>query len=576
VNPRSTLLATLAVAGTLLTAGCGGSSSGGGTTPASSTPATTATTAPAGDGAQHRGGTLTMLWNSSGSSIDTAVDYDPNWFVLRMTSDGLVAWKQVAGTEGNQLVPDLALAVPKPTDGGKTYKFTLRPGIRYSTGRAVKASDVRATLTRQFAIPGPGVGFYSGLVGGARCASKPKACDLSRGIVTDDAARTVTFKLTAPDPDFLQKLAMPFAWLVPAGTPAHDTGVKPLPATGPYMIERYTPNQQLVLTRNPNFKEWSHDAQPAGNPDRIVMKIGLSLEDATTQVANGQADWMYDNPPADRLDDVATKYPKQIHVNTTPQVYYMAMNVNVAPFDNKDVRQALNLATDRRALVQLYGGPKLASATCQTLPPGFPGYEAYCPYTADPGTKWSAPDLARAKQLIDGSGTKGTKVTVIGTPDETSKSIDLYFVSLLRQLGYKASLKTLSNSVQYPYVQDSRNEAQISLTYWSPDYNAASNFLNIAFGCNGYHAASTASPNLSGFCDKGIQAQTDKALALQATDIDAANTLWAQVDHATTDAAPAVELFVANKLDFVSARVGNFQFSPSVVGRFLIDQAWVQ
>jgi len=285
---------------------------------------------------------------------------------------------------------------------------------------------------------------------------------------------------------------------------------------------------------------------------------------------------MYDNPPADRLNEIATKYPKQVHVNTTPQVYYMALNTRVAPFDNKDVRQALNLATDRNAIVQLFGGPKLAQPTCQVLPPGFPGYEAYCPYTASPGTKWSAPDLTRAKQLIDRSGTKGQKVTVIGTPDETSKSIDLYFVSLLRQLGYKASLKTLSTSVQYPYVQDSRNKAQISLTYWSPDYNSASNFLNTAFGCAGYHEASTASPNLSAFCDPAIEAQTTKALGLQATDPAGANKLWAQVDRATTDAAPAVELFVANKLDFVSARVGNYQFSPSVVGRFLIDQAWVQ
>jgi peptide/nickel transport system substrate-binding protein len=548
-----------------LAAGCGGSSS----------PAKDKGT-PASGSAAHRGGTLTMQWNGAGSSIDTAVDYDQNWFVLRMTSDGLLAWKQVGGTAGNDLVPDLAQAIPKPTDGGRTYRFTLRPGIHYSTGATVRASDVRATLEREFKVPGPGTGFYAGIVGGAACVAKPKACDLSRGVIADDAARTVTFHLAKPDADFLQKLAMPFAWVVPKGTPAKDTGTKPLPATGPYEIAGYDPNQSMVFVRNPHFKEWSHDAQPAGNPDRIVMKLGLSLEDATTQVANGQADWMYDTPPADRLNDIATKHPSQVHVNPTPQVYYMALNVHVAPFDDRRVRQALNLATDRNAIVSIYGGPKLAQPTCQVLPPQFPGYSPYCPYTANPGTKWSAPDLAKARQLVQASGTKGTKVTVISTPDETTKSVSLYFVSLLRQLGYPASLKTLGNSVEYPYVQDSRNKVQISLTYWSPDYSAPSNFLDVAFGCSGYHPASTASPNLSGFCVPSIRRATDHALTVQQTDPKGAESLWAGVDRQVTDAAPAVELVVANKLDFVSSRLGGYAFNPAVTGRFLIDQAWVK
>lgn len=570
---RNTLAATAAVAAaTTLLAACTGSSS---STKSSTSPSSSASLSGA-ELKAHRGGTLKMIWQSAGTSIDTAVDYDPNWFVLRMTADGLMAWKQTGGSAGNTLVPDLATTAPAPTDGGKTYTFTIRSGIKYSTGATVKTSDFAYSMTREFKIPGPGVGLYSGIIGAPGCISKPASCDLSKGVIANDAAGTVTFHLTAPDSDFLQKLALPFAYVVPSGTPNVDTGTTPLPATGPYMIKSYAPNKSMDLVRNPAFKQWSADAQPDGFPDAITMTIGIADEDAVTQVENGQADWVYDPPPADRLNELATKYANQIHINPTPISYFMAMNTRVAPFDNLKVRQALNFATDRKAIIQLFGGPRLAAASCQILPANFPGYQPNCPYTANPGTTWSAPDLAKAQQLIDESGTKGQKVVVVGTSDDTTKNIDLYFVSLLKQLGYDASLKTLSASVEYSYVEDSRNKAQISYTYWSPDYTSPSNFLNVVVGCNGYHQGSAASPNLSEYCDPSVQTKVDQALATQQTDVSAANTQWAAIDKSITDAAPQVSLFNSNRLDFVSSRLGNYQYSPAVTANFLIDQAWVK
>lgn len=561
----------------LKTSGGTAASSGTSSGSASSGSASSGSSTPAGaGGSAHRGGTFTMSWSSSGSSIDPATDYDVNWFILRMTNDGLMTWKQVGGKNGNTLVPDLAAAIPTPTDGGRTYAFTLRKGVKYSTGAAVKASDVVASLTRQFEIPGPGVGMYASVVGADVCIKTPKKCDLSKGVVADDRTGTVTFHLTGSDPDFLQKLALPFAYVLPAGTPATDTGTKPLPATGPYIISNYAPNKSMTLNRNPKFTQWSKDAQPDGYPDSIVMKIGISDEDAVTQVENGQVDWVYDAPPADRLGEIATKYGKQIRINTTPIQYYMAMNTRVAPFNNPDVRRALNYATDRKAVVGLFGGSRLATPTCQVLPANFPGYKAYCPYTQNPGTTWTAPDLAKAKQLVAASGTKGQKVVVISSTDETTKSIDLYFVSLLKQLGYQASIRTLASSVAYSYIQDSRNKAQLSYTYWSPDYTAASNFLAISVGCQGFHPASTASPNLAEFCDPSIDALTKQAERTQLTNPNAANAIWVDVDKRTTDAAPHIELFTGNKLDFVSARVGNYEYSPAVTANFLIDQAWVK
>ena len=378
-------------------AGCGGGSSSSSGAGSSS------------GGGDHRGGTMVLAWNGIGSSIDPAVDYDQNWTMLYMIYDGLVTWKKVGGSDGNTMVPDLATSIPKPTDGGTVYAFTLRPGIKYSDGTAVKASDFVRAIEREFTVPGPVGSFYQGIVGGDACAKTPKTCDLSKGIVADNAAGTVTFHLTGPDPDFLQKLALPFGYAVPSSTPDKEVAPSdPLPATGPYMFDHYTPNQEILLVRNPNFKEWSKDAQPDGYPDQIEIKLSLTSEAEVTQVEQGQSDWMYDQPPSDRLNEIATKYPDQVHLNPVPQVFHMAMNTRVAPFDNVKVRQAMNYATDRNAIIKVWGGPQVATATCQILPPDFPGYEAYCPYTTDPGDgKWHGPDMAKAQQLIDRVGHQG-------------------------------------------------------------------------------------------------------------------------------------------------------------------------
>jgi peptide/nickel transport system substrate-binding protein len=550
-------------------AGCGGgsSSSSGGSSGSS------------GSTTGHMGGTMVLAWNGIGSSIDPAVDYDQNWTLLNLIYDGLLTWKKVGGSDGNTLVPDLAQQIPQATDGGKTYVFHLRPGIAYSNGTPVKASDFLRAIEREFTVPGPVGSFYQGIVGGDACAKTPKSCDLSKGIVADDAAGTVTFHLTAPDPDFLQKLALPFGYAVPSNTPDKEVGPSnPLPATGPYMIDHYTPNQEILLVRNPKFHEWSKDAQPQGYPDKIEIRLSLTSEAEVTMVEQGQADWMYDQPPSDRLNEIATQYTNQVHLNPVPQVFHMALNTRVAPFDNVKVRQGLNYATDRAAVIKAWGGPQVATPTCQILPPDFPGYEAYCPYTTNPGDgTWHGPDMAKAQQLIAESGTKGEKVAVICTPDEASKAICLYFVSLLKQLGYDSSIKVLSAAVEYPYVQDSSNKAQISFSYWYPDYPSGADWFDVVVGCNGFHANSTASANLSEFCDPTIQKMTEKAIQTSVTDQAAANEQWKAVDKATTDQAPWVSLFLPKHIDFVSSRVGNYIFDPNVlVGGILIDQAWVK
>ena len=174
-------------------------------------------------GAGHRGGKLTVRMNRSLDSIDPAVSYDTTSIpILRMTNDGLVAFNQASGLAGTQLVPDLAVSLPTPTDDGKTYSFRLRPNIRYSDGRTVKASDIRRAFERDYEIGKLPVDYYEVIVGADRVRQGIARCDLSRGIVANDSARTVTFHLVAPDPDFLDQLALEFAYAVPSGAPARE------------------------------------------------------------------------------------------------------------------------------------------------------------------------------------------------------------------------------------------------------------------------------------------------------------------------------------------------------------------
>jgi peptide/nickel transport system substrate-binding protein len=516
--------------------------------------------------AGHKGGTLTILANAGFGAADPAQNYTlEEWELLIDTHDGLTSFAKVGGAPGTKIVPDLATSIPVPTNGGKTYVFHIRQGIKFSNGQTLKPSDFVRTFERQFTVPGP-TSFYSGLVGASKCSTK--GCDLSQGVVANDSAYTLTLNLTAPDPELMDQLALPFAYAVPANTSPKLTGNNVPPGTGPYMWQSYNPNTQAVLVRNPYFHVWSADAQPEGYPNEIVEKYGLQVSDEVRAVQNGQANAVYDGDqiPSDQLSQLnSPKYASQVHVNTLTATWYFALNTRRPPFNNLQARQAINYAANRAAYVKIAGGSSLAAPTCQVLPPDFPSYTPYCPYTAGSShTAWSAPDLAKAKQLVQQSGTAGMKVVVNGTNDQVGKALVEQMISDLDAIGYKASPQLLSNSVQYTFVQNSANSAKWNVGWsdWYQDYPAASDFLNVLLGCGTIHPNSDASPNIAAFCQQSIQSKINQAESMQATDPAGAATLWTQVDQADTNAAPWVALYNPKLIDFLSSNVHGYVFNP--------------
>jgi ABC-type transport system substrate-binding protein/DNA-binding SARP family transcriptional activator len=490
--------------------------------------------------APRRGGTVTLL-HARPITVDPALQADVLPLVSdRLTRDGLVTYEHAEGVAGTRLVPDLAMNVPVATGGGTKYTFRLRPGIRYSDGRLVRAADYRRAIERTFRLDALTKDAFKGLVGAAACG--PSRCDLSRGIVTDDSSRTVAFRLRDPQPDFLANLTTAAASPVPQGTPWHRTDPTPIPGTGPYEIREATA-KRIVWERNPHFHEWSHAAQPDGNPDRIVMRFGLSPTQEVREIEAGRADALIDNIPAQLLPGIRTRRPSQLHSYVIPTTDFFQFNTTRAPFDDVRVRRALNLAIDRRHIIRLYGGSALATAACQVLPPGIPGHRRYCPYPHD---------LALARRLVDSSGTRGQRITVWGWTDDPTISVDVvrYIAGVLTRLGYRADVHLMSHrSPTQPTPYDS---IQLLPAAWG---DTPYGFFATWFACDG--------PNVHGwFCDRRIDRLNGQARSFLATRPREAARLWARIDRELVDRALWLPMINERGIDFLSTRVANYGSHP--------------
>jgi YVTN family beta-propeller protein len=504
---------------------------------------------------QHRGGRLVLL-HTRPISIDPALQFD--LLPLQsdaLTRDGLVTYNHVSGPGGIRLVPDLAVSLPTPTDGGTTYTFRLRPGIRYSDGRLVRAADYRRAIERVFRLGSQGSHSFASLVGVESCERFDSTCDLARGIVADETARTVTFHLRSPDPDLLINLAGPFAAPVPPGTPFRNTGFSPIPGTGPYKVATAS-DQEIRYVRNPFFREWSHAARPDGNPDEIVMRFGLTPAREIREVQAGRADWSADNVPSSLLPEIRTRFPGQAHRYAIPETDFFQFNTALPPFDDVRVRRALNLAIDRRVAVRLDGGSDLASPACQILPPGEPGYRHYCPY---------ARNLARAERLVTASGTRGTLVTVWGWTDDPTLSPNLirYVAGVLHQLGYVTRVRLVPHSFLDHPPTDIFTRIQLIPAGWE---DTPHGFFATWFGCEGTNSHGW-------FCDRWIDRQIRQAQLLESSRPQAADAAWARIDRELVDQAAWVPIVNQRGIDFVSARVRNYQFHP--YWGLIADQLWL-
>lgn len=539
-------LGALTLALALLAAGCGGSkksSSSNNNSSGSSSGSSSGKTYPL----------LRVTWDAP-DYMDPALAYTVaawqlNWYVW----EGLLGYKHAAGAAGATLVPYLAKSMPTISADGKTLKFQLRSGLKYSDGTPVKASDFRASIERLYKVNSPGVGFFSAIQGADQYGSTKKGH--ITGITTNDASGAITIKLTHPEGDILYILATQFASILPAKTPGSDQSTKGIPSTGPYMVQKYVPSRSFVLVRNPHFNN-QIPTMPSGNPDKVVGTIITDPVAAYQSVISGKSDYNFQPIPNDRLNEAQTKYKDQLRIYTAANTYYYFLNMKIPPFNNIKARQAVQYGIDRNAIINgVYGG--LGRPTQNILPPDYPQFKKIDAYTYN---------MTKAKQLAKASGTTGQTVDVYGPNEDPSKASTEYLASQLQKLGWKPKLHLLSHQVYFTTVGNQATKAQAGFTDWYQDYPHPIDWFDTLF--NGNRITQTHNNNYGNVNVPSINAQIEKLKKVTKSDA-ATNAAWAKVDKdLVVTYATTVPYMNRSATDFFSTKMDMSCYVFHVLGQW--------
>jgi peptide/nickel transport system substrate-binding protein len=438
----------------------------------------------------------------------------------------LVGYDHVAGPPGNQLVPDLATTVPAPTDGGRTYTFHLRPGVRFGppVGRAVTSRDVLYALER-LANPKNGgqYAFYYTVIRGWDAFANGEARSIS-GIETPDAS-TIVFHLTRPTPDFLYRLAMPATAPIPHEVARCFTGASAykyggvVVSTGPYMLDgigsvhlrpcsgiqpaagfnsgQVESANEMVLVRNPDYdpKTDSRAAREA-LPDEFDFVAYDTVSGFSGQVQSGRIDdLLVPSLPAPVIqqwhDDPALN--PRLHLNPNDAEQFIPMNLTQPPFDDVHVRRALNWVMDKAALQQAWGGPLAGSVSTHVVPDTMLDLrlEGYDPYRT-PGGRGS---IAKAKAAMRGSKYDTAHNGMCGAPQckhvvllAGNEALDDALVPVILRSAKKIGItfKVRALGAAYPVLQTPANNVPIAeFPGWAKDYADPSTFLDPLFDGRG-------------------------------------------------------------------------------------------
>ncbi|HEX3238786.1 MAG TPA: ABC transporter substrate-binding protein [Solirubrobacterales bacterium] len=528
------LLASLALG--LVAAGCGGSGSSG-----------------------RANGTMKASFSAFPDYMDPALSHTAEgWTALWNTYLPLLSYAHEGGKAGSEVIPALAEAMPEISNGGKTYTLTLRKGLKYSDGTPVKASDFPYTVERLFRLNSSGTYYYEGIVG-AEAFAKTKQGGIP-GIEADDKTGKITIDLVAPSGTFANELALPFVALVPAGTPNQDLTNDPPPATGPYEIVRSAPGKGWDYARNPQWAKANGALipdVPDGHMDRIEVTVIRNPSTQVDDIEQGTYDWMGNPPPADRYAAVKDKFDgSQFRVEPTESTYFFWMNTKEAPFDDPQVRQAVNYALNSEALERIYAGQLAAGQ--QVLPPGMPGYEELDLYPYD---------LAKAKELIREADPADKQITVWTDTESPNNEAGEYLDGVLDEIGFETTLKIINADNYFTVIgNETTPDLDIGWASWFQDYPHPNTFFEPMFSEAAIYP--TNSTNLARFADPEVSAKIDQ-LAEKPLDpeIEAG---YADLDREVMEAAPwapygsaTVPTFVSSDID-LDAVVFNPTFSQDL------------
>jgi peptide/nickel transport system substrate-binding protein len=490
------------------------------------------------------GGVLRATFASFPDYLDPALSHSPEgWSAIYNTYVPLLTYNHASGKAGSEVIPGLARSLPKISADEKTYSFRLRDGLRYSDGTPVKASDFKHAVERVFLLNSSGSPFFTDIVG-AEAFAKTKQGGIS-GIVSDDKSGEITIHLVKPRGTFVQELALPFTAPVPADTPVEDLSADPPPATGPYEITSSKPGRGWSYARNPYWAKANAKAMPqlpGGHVDRIEVTV---LRNPATQVADveaGRFEWMQNAPPPDLYASVKAKYEgTQFRVEPTESTYFFWMNTTEAPFDDLEVRQAVNYAVNPAALERIYAGQLVG--TQQILPPGMPGYEKYELYPYD---------VEKAKKMIAEADPADREITVWTDDEDTQEEAGAYYAEVLKEIGFDAKLQVVNADTYFTVIGNaSTQNLDTGWASWFQDYPHPNDFFQpmlseeSIFPTNTSNLARIAVPRLS----KKIDELAEKPLDSQV------ESEYAALDREFMELAPWAPYGTSTYPTFVSSAI---------------------
>jgi peptide/nickel transport system substrate-binding protein len=497
-----------------------------------------------------RGGAITIAQGSQPDALDPALAYTSNsWEPLWLVYTPPLTYRRAEGAEGAELIPGAAEALPEISADGKTYTFKLRKGLKYSDGTPVEASDFEHAVKRVLTLESGGTYLFEGIDGATEYieAGDPER-DIA-GIEVDDKTGVVTVRLTAPDGSFSNVLATTFAGLVPSTTPFENLTKDPPPGVGPYAITESVPNRQFVMEKVEGF---DIAGIPQGNVDSITTKIVKSPARQAQDVIAGDLDYMQDAPPTDLTAEIKARYADRYKEWPTLAVNYFFLNQALPPFDDEQVREAVNVAIDSRALARLFGGRLTGS--CNLIPAGIPGHaERDCPF-GDPN---GPGDVERAKQLVEEAGATGEQVTVYANNDTNRPQIGEYYTALLNDIGLDAELKVVDGAVYFNTIGNQKTKAQTGLLNWYADFPHPATFMQQVDGTT---IQPTNNPNPGNVDDPEINKEI--AALLTETDLDAVADRWAALDERVIDksyiapyGSEELTTFLSDRMDFENCSI---------------------
>ena len=538
----------------------------------------------AGDAAVTKGGVFRSATTdlSFTNGFDPTGEYSARGFNLYAPLlRTLVGFRRVGGPPGNELQPDLAAELPQPADGGLTYTFKLRPGIKWAPplNRDVTSKDVAYAFQRINAAPLVAqYGFYyTGVIKGLDGKAKSAETTIS-GIETPDD-QTIVFNLEQPTGDFLYRLTMPAAAPIPQEvakcfTKAGDYG-RYVMANGPYMIQGtdkldisscesmkpisgFDPSKKLYMVRNPNYDQ-ATDTLRANNVDGIKIDVNTNLGDIFDRIERGELDASLgqEQPPKPVLQRYLTDPAKKpyLHADLADATGYLSMNLTVPPFDDVHVRKAVNWVLDRQALLQAEGGPAVVQPATHIIPPtvlsGRLGAE-YNPYASEGNRGDEAKAKEEMKQSRYDSDKDGVcdaaacRNLVFLTPNETPYTeVQPIVQQGLAKLGINLKPRELAPGAVFTTFQTVANKIPLVHTGWAKDYADPVTFAIPLFAGSSIIPVGNTNHSLVGLTQDqaaelkvdypaggvpSVDADIERCQAIPASDADARMGCWADLD----------------------------------------------